>query len=280
MSVASAIGIVSFVGANLFALAQNNDRRLLGYSSVAQIGLVLTVAGQKDILGEHYLFVAGGVLLAPLGNSLGAGCNRRVADSGTLQVLGVAGDVLLDALGPLQLEGSGLQVDGVHGGGQHQGLGGDHARALVIGCAGHRGHRARAGGYVAQRRDLQVHVLHEFHVHHVADFHFVETAGFGPEFQRALVAFRTAQRDAEVLTVDLGDLCGQLHRLGCGKERLLGRCFLRDGSGRKQRGGQEAKDRLSHVGVLRVIWVEKFQGAFCHKVIAPERLVCTGSCVL
>jgi formate hydrogenlyase subunit 3/multisubunit Na+/H+ antiporter MnhD subunit len=64
MTVASAIGIVSFVGANLFALAQHNDRRLLGYSSVAQIGLVLLVAGQKDVLGEQYLFVAGGVLVA------------------------------------------------------------------------------------------------------------------------------------------------------------------------------------------------------------------------
>jgi len=58
------IGIVSFVGANLFALAQDEDRRLLGYSSVAQIGLILFVAGQQDILGDNYLFIAGGVLLA------------------------------------------------------------------------------------------------------------------------------------------------------------------------------------------------------------------------
>jgi len=64
MEVASIIGIVSFVGANLFALAQNVDRRLLGYSSVAQIGLIVFVAGQQDILGDSYLFVAGGVLLA------------------------------------------------------------------------------------------------------------------------------------------------------------------------------------------------------------------------
>ena len=64
MAVASTIGIVSFVGANLFALVQKSDRRLLGYSSVAQIGLILTVVGQKDILGDNYLFVAGGVLLA------------------------------------------------------------------------------------------------------------------------------------------------------------------------------------------------------------------------
>jgi formate hydrogenlyase subunit 3/multisubunit Na+/H+ antiporter MnhD subunit len=64
MEVAAIIGIVSFVGANLFALAQDADRRLLGYSSVAQIGLILFVAGQQDILGDNYLFIAGGVLLA------------------------------------------------------------------------------------------------------------------------------------------------------------------------------------------------------------------------
>ncbi|MBU0656150.1 MAG: NADH-quinone oxidoreductase subunit F [Gammaproteobacteria bacterium] len=61
---ATAIGIVTFVAANIFALVQNNDRRLLGYSSVAQIGLLLTVAGQRDILGDAYYYVAGGILLA------------------------------------------------------------------------------------------------------------------------------------------------------------------------------------------------------------------------
>ncbi len=63
LPVASGIGIVSFVGANLFALSQDRDRRLLGYSSVAQIGLVLTVLGQRDILGDSYLFITGGILL-------------------------------------------------------------------------------------------------------------------------------------------------------------------------------------------------------------------------
>jgi formate hydrogenlyase subunit 3/multisubunit Na+/H+ antiporter MnhD subunit len=64
LSVASAIGIVTFVAANIFALVQTNDRRLLGYSSVAQIGLILTVLGQRDILGDNYLFITGGILLA------------------------------------------------------------------------------------------------------------------------------------------------------------------------------------------------------------------------
>lgn len=62
--VATGIGIVTFVVANLLALPQTNDRRLLGYSSIAQTGLILTVIGQQDILGEHYLFIAGGLLLS------------------------------------------------------------------------------------------------------------------------------------------------------------------------------------------------------------------------
>nr|VFJ53360.1 MAG: Formate hydrogenlyase subunit 3/Multisubunit Na+/H+ antiporter, MnhD subunit [Candidatus Kentron sp. FM]VFJ55384.1 MAG: Formate hydrogenlyase subunit 3/Multisubunit Na+/H+ antiporter, MnhD subunit [Candidatus Kentron sp. FM]VFK09823.1 MAG: Formate hydrogenlyase subunit 3/Multisubunit Na+/H+ antiporter, MnhD subunit [Candidatus Kentron sp. FM] len=62
--VATGIGIVSFVAANLLALSQTNDRRMLGYSSVGQLGLLLVVLGQRDILGESYLFIAGGILLA------------------------------------------------------------------------------------------------------------------------------------------------------------------------------------------------------------------------
>ncbi len=64
LPVATAIGLVTFVGANLVALSQTNDRRLLGYSSVAQIGLVLTVIGLRDLLGDRYLAVAGGILVA------------------------------------------------------------------------------------------------------------------------------------------------------------------------------------------------------------------------
>lgn len=62
--IATGVGIVTFVGSNLLALSQTNDRRLLGYSSVAQVGLVLTVIGQRAVLGEHYLFIVGGILLA------------------------------------------------------------------------------------------------------------------------------------------------------------------------------------------------------------------------
>jgi len=64
LPVATGIGIVTFIGANLLALPQTHDRRLLGYSSIAQTGLILTVIGQQDILGDQYLFIAGGLLFA------------------------------------------------------------------------------------------------------------------------------------------------------------------------------------------------------------------------
>jgi formate hydrogenlyase subunit 3/multisubunit Na+/H+ antiporter MnhD subunit len=64
LPVATGIGIVSFVAGNLLALPQTSDRRLLGYSSVAQIGLVLTVLGQRDVLGELTGFIALGLLVA------------------------------------------------------------------------------------------------------------------------------------------------------------------------------------------------------------------------
>ncbi len=64
LMVASIIGLVTFVGMNILALSQQSDRRLLGYSSIAQIGLVVTFMGQRDILGDSYLFVVGGVLLS------------------------------------------------------------------------------------------------------------------------------------------------------------------------------------------------------------------------
>ena len=49
LPVITAIGLISFVAANLLALSQNNDRRTLGYSSIGQVGLILVVVGQKDI---------------------------------------------------------------------------------------------------------------------------------------------------------------------------------------------------------------------------------------
>jgi formate hydrogenlyase subunit 3/multisubunit Na+/H+ antiporter MnhD subunit len=62
--VATGIGLTTFVAANLLALPQTNDRRLLGYSSIAQTGLVLLVLGQRDILGEATAYIAFGLLIS------------------------------------------------------------------------------------------------------------------------------------------------------------------------------------------------------------------------
>jgi formate hydrogenlyase subunit 3/multisubunit Na+/H+ antiporter MnhD subunit len=64
LPMATSIGIVTFIAANLFALPQSHDRRLLGYSSIAQTGLVLAVLGQRDILGDGTPFIAFGLLIS------------------------------------------------------------------------------------------------------------------------------------------------------------------------------------------------------------------------
>ncbi len=63
-ALASGIGLLTFVAGNLLALAQTQDRRLLGYSSIAQTGLVLMALGQRDILGDSTAFVAFGLLIS------------------------------------------------------------------------------------------------------------------------------------------------------------------------------------------------------------------------
>ena len=64
LPMATGIGIVTFIAANLFALPQTHDRRLLGYSSIAQTGLVLAVLGQRDLLGDSTPFIAFGLLIS------------------------------------------------------------------------------------------------------------------------------------------------------------------------------------------------------------------------
>lgn len=51
------IGAVTFVGSNILGIAQQNSNRLLGYSSIGQIGLMLVILGLAPKLGEHFHFV-------------------------------------------------------------------------------------------------------------------------------------------------------------------------------------------------------------------------------
>jgi formate hydrogenlyase subunit 3/multisubunit Na+/H+ antiporter MnhD subunit len=48
----SLIGAVTFVGSNLLGIKQENTRRMLGYSSIGQLGLLMLILGFRDILGE------------------------------------------------------------------------------------------------------------------------------------------------------------------------------------------------------------------------------------
>ena len=57
-------GLVTFLGSNLMGLKQNNDKRLLGYSSVGQIGLLLVILGFSEFLGDKRDFIAAGILLS------------------------------------------------------------------------------------------------------------------------------------------------------------------------------------------------------------------------
>lgn len=59
-----ALGLVTFVGSNLAAMVQERDRRLLGYSSIAQLGLLMTVVGLRPELGTDYPLIAAGLLLS------------------------------------------------------------------------------------------------------------------------------------------------------------------------------------------------------------------------
>lgn len=51
-------GLLTFVGSNLFGIKQENSKRLLGYSSIGQIGLLVAIIGFKPILGDKFEFIA------------------------------------------------------------------------------------------------------------------------------------------------------------------------------------------------------------------------------
>jgi len=60
------IGAITFLFSNWLGLSQTNPNRLLGYSSIGQVGLVIAIFGLKPILGDYTLTIAFGVLLTHL----------------------------------------------------------------------------------------------------------------------------------------------------------------------------------------------------------------------
>jgi len=60
----SLIGAITFVGSNLLGLKQENTRRMLGYSSIGQLGLLMLILGFRDILGEQTPYIVFGILIS------------------------------------------------------------------------------------------------------------------------------------------------------------------------------------------------------------------------
>ena len=61
--VVSILGIITFIGSNIIGLKQSNANRLLGYSSIGQMGLLITILGLSPYLGEKITFIAFAILI-------------------------------------------------------------------------------------------------------------------------------------------------------------------------------------------------------------------------
>ena len=62
--IVAASGVLTFLGSNWLGIKQKNARRLLGYSSVGQIGLLLMILGLKPYLGDQLNYIAITILVS------------------------------------------------------------------------------------------------------------------------------------------------------------------------------------------------------------------------
>jgi formate hydrogenlyase subunit 3/multisubunit Na+/H+ antiporter MnhD subunit len=85
------LGIITFLGSNIAGLKQSNARRMLGYSSIAQTGLIVTVIGLHNALGSQTVFVAFSILIT-----------HFLAKSGLFWLRGIVGTDNLKAWGLLR----------------------------------------------------------------------------------------------------------------------------------------------------------------------------------
>lgn len=60
----AAIGIITFLASNLMGMRQKNPNRLLGYSSVSQIGLIMAVIGLGSVIGDYTYFIVISILIS------------------------------------------------------------------------------------------------------------------------------------------------------------------------------------------------------------------------
>ncbi len=62
--VTAVAGIITFLGSNLMGIKQTDAKRMLGYSSVGQVGLLLVLLGLSDQLGNHFEFIMFGIMMS------------------------------------------------------------------------------------------------------------------------------------------------------------------------------------------------------------------------
>ena len=67
----AAIGALTFVGSNLMGTRQENPNRLLGYSSIGQVGLILMIIGLSPYLGKDTLLIGFSILISHYGAKAG-----------------------------------------------------------------------------------------------------------------------------------------------------------------------------------------------------------------
>ena len=58
------IGLITFLFSNLLGISQKDANRLLGYSSIGQIGLIISIIGMQSFLGDKFAFIAISILIS------------------------------------------------------------------------------------------------------------------------------------------------------------------------------------------------------------------------
>ncbi len=60
----SVLGALTFIGSNLLGIKQKNAQRLLGYSSIGQMGLLMLILGLRPFLNDKFLFIVASILIS------------------------------------------------------------------------------------------------------------------------------------------------------------------------------------------------------------------------
>ncbi len=83
--VIAGIGIVTFIFSNLIGIKQNNPNRMLGYSSVSQIGLLTAVIGLSSVIGDYTYFIVISLLISHFFAKAGLFWLSGIVQSDTLE---------------------------------------------------------------------------------------------------------------------------------------------------------------------------------------------------